>query len=156
MKNLSLCTVLLLVGCQLNQPSTNAPIVITLSKQTSVPIETVLPARAPITSTLPTSSPSQTGTKPAVQNKTTPVRNLTLQITTPQDESVVTTATITVTGKTSSGAVVSINGKLADVDAVGGFKFRLLLDEGPNTIEVVASDRDGHELSQILLVIYEP
>jgi len=156
MKNLSLCVVLLLVGCQLNQPSPDTPIVTTSPERTSGPIETVLPPLAARTPTLPTSSPLPTGTKPAVQNKITPVRNFILQITSPQDESVVATATITVTGKTSVGAVVSINGKLAEVDAVGGFKLRLALDEGPNIIEVIASDIDGYELNQILLVIYEP
>lgn len=59
-------------------------------------------------------------------------------------------------GQTTPGAVVSVNGNLADVDAAGKFQKAVMLDEGTNVIQVVASDETGTELNVILLVIYEP
>jgi hypothetical protein len=52
--------------------------------------------------------------------------------------------------------VVSVNGDLVEVDAGGRFQTTVTLDEGPNIIEVVASDENGKELGVILHVIYEP
>jgi hypothetical protein len=77
-------------------------------------------------------------------------------VTSPQDESIVNTPNIVVVGTTSPGAVVSVNGGLANVDAAGAFQLSLALEEGPNIIEVVASDVNGNELYEILSVIYEP
>lgn len=52
--------------------------------------------------------------------------------------------------------MVSVNGDLVEVDATGKFQTAVTLDEGPNIIEVVASDENGNELGVILSVIYEP
>jgi Glucodextranase, domain B len=59
-------------------------------------------------------------------------------------------------GTTTPNAVVSVNGQLATVGAKGNFQLTLTLDEGPNVIEVVASDVNRNELSAILSVIYQP
>ncbi len=79
-----------------------------------------------------------------------------MQVKSPQDQSIVNTPTITVIGTTSPGAVVSVNGQLASVSPNGSFQLAISLDEGPNDIEVVASDENGNELSAILSVIYQP
>ena len=79
---------------------------------------------------------------------------LRLAVTSPQDESIVNTFETVVTGMTAPDAVVSVNGMLVDVDADGEFSTMVSLEEGPNSIEVIASDYESHEASQILTVIY--
>lgn len=79
-----------------------------------------------------------------------------LQVTEPQDEITVNTPTVQVEGMTTADAVVSINGSLVAVDASGKFSTTVILEEGPNSIEVVASDSQGNENSQVLTVIYAP
>ncbi len=80
--------------------------------------------------------------------------SLPLQITEPQDEITVNTSTIEVKGVTTADAVVTINGSLVDVDESGKFSTTVSLEEGPNSIEVVASDSQGNEANQVLTVIY--
>jgi uncharacterized protein YfaP (DUF2135 family) len=94
---------------------------------------------------------------PPVQRTLSPtLPALTLKISSPQDESIVNAGAVMVIGQTSAGAVFSVNGNLVDVDAAGKFQYALTLDEGPNIIEVVASDQSGNELGVVLRVIYEP
>lgn len=80
---------------------------------------------------------------------------LTLKVTEPQDESVVYTSGVTVKGTTSADALVTVNGIVADVDADGKFSVTVPLEEGPNLIEVFASDFLYREASEIVTVIYE-
>ncbi len=77
-------------------------------------------------------------------------------MTTPADASVVNTNPVTVTGQSIPGAIVSINGDLADIDAKGNFNLIIQLDEGPNILEIVASDDNGNQVDTVLRVIYEP
>jgi len=79
---------------------------------------------------------------------------LSLKVTSPQDESTVYTFETEVAGVTAPDAVVSVNGMLVDVDADGKFSTTVSLEEGPNSIEVIASDYEGHEASKILTIIY--
>jgi len=79
---------------------------------------------------------------------------LPLEVTEPQDESVVSTSEVTVKGVTTADAVVSVNGTLVDVDEDGKFSTVVSLEEGPNTIEVTASDFEDNEASKALYVIY--
>jgi len=143
------------------QPSEQSP------KSVEVTATVAVPTRLPSTPTAlkPTafasSSPASLQTATARAPTSVPtlksnVPTLALKVTTPQDESIVNAASITVAGQTIVGAVVSVNGNLVDVDASGKFQTTVQLDEGPNIIEVVASDVTGNELSAILRVIYEP
>jgi len=61
-----------------------------------------------------------------------------------------------VKGVTTADATVSVKGSLVDVGADGKFSTTVSLEEGPNSIEVVASDSQGNENSQVLTVIYAP
>jgi hypothetical protein len=79
-----------------------------------------------------------------------------LEVLEPQDETVVDTNPIRVSGSTSPGAEVSVNGELIDIDEEGSFVAMVELEAGPNVIEVIATDYDGHEESCILAVIYTP
>ena len=85
---------------------------------------------------------------------------LLLQITQPIDGAQVSTSAVLVTGKTIPGAVVSVSiddtVEIANVDQNGNFSVTVNLEEGPNLIEVVASDRLGNEKSSSIAVIYVP
>ena len=77
-----------------------------------------------------------------------------LEVSTPQNESVVTSPEILVSGNTTADSVVSVNGVLVDIDAEGEFSTPFTLEEGPNYIEVIASNYEGEESSESLTVIY--
>ena len=61
-----------------------------------------------------------------------------------------------VAGRTTLDAVVIVNDSIVDIDADGRFVSSVSLIEGPNVVEVVASNADGEQLDRVLLVIYEP
>lgn len=79
-----------------------------------------------------------------------------LEITSPQNESVINMPSVTVRGKSTADAVVSVNGQLAEVGTDGSFESFVALDPGPNTIEIVANDFHGGQNSKLLTVIYVP
>ena len=79
-----------------------------------------------------------------------------LQITNLPKESVVRTNAIAISGATTPDALVSVNGVLVDVDQDGKFTSTLTLQEGPNIIEVVASDFQGNKVSAVLSIISIP
>ena len=68
----------------------------------------------------------------------------------------VRTSEISVVGRSSPDATVSVNGLLAKVDTDGTFESTrsLLLQEGPNLIEVIASDLTGAVRTRVLTVIF--
>ena len=79
-----------------------------------------------------------------------------------EDISFVTTASITLVGRTRVDAsvtvaleFVTVGREFLDVDEDGLFSSDLALEEGPNTIEVLASVDTG-EVSTVLVVSYEP
>jgi hypothetical protein len=57
---------------------------------------------------------------------------------------------------TAAGAVVSVNDNVLIAGADGSFETQVTLEEGPNLIEVIASDEAGNETSLDLAVTYEP
>ena len=79
-----------------------------------------------------------------------------LTVTEPADNSIINTDKVEVRGRTTPGAVVSVNGELVEVDEEGNFTMMVALEEGPNIIEVIASDLEGNEESRILVVISLP
>lgn len=86
----------------------------------------------------------------------TPQMPLFLQLTAPSDLDVTVpleTAQLPITGRTAPGAVVSVDGDLADVDAQGNFTDGAALDEGANEILVVASDNEGTQLTTTVFVV---
>lgn len=83
-----------------------------------------------------------------------------LQITSPADESTVSTQNVTVSGKTIPSVVVSVsaddNTVIADVDQNGNFEAVVQLEEGPNYIEVIASDPLDNQVSDNITIVYIP
>lgn len=107
--------------------------------------------RAPVA---PTRTPTPT---PVAPGATPSVPALSLVVTSPQDEVVVKDAILRVVGRTSPDAVVSVDGKIVrTVDIEGNFSTLVSLVEGPNLLEVIATDYRGGQASQVLTVIYAP
>ena len=79
-----------------------------------------------------------------------------LELTSPDDEAVLTENTVEVTGETTPDAVVSVNGQPVEVGADGNFEMTVTLEEGPNFLEVVASDFAGNRVEEIRAVIHLP
>jgi len=79
-----------------------------------------------------------------------------LQVLSPQDETVINVPQVDVIGSAPADAVVSVNEEILIVGDDQQFKSTVSLEEGPNLIEIVASDEDGNEMSLLLTVSYEP
>ncbi len=109
---------------------------------TPTPTPTPEPTPAPAPTPIPTPTPTPAG--------------FFLKVTEPKDESIVTTSIIHVSGMTTVDAVLSINGEIVEIDEHGNFSTVVTLDEGPNYIEVIASDLEGNQEVVTLLIIYSP
>ncbi len=93
---------------------------------------------------------------PIVNNNGTQVGNgLSLSITQPQDESVVRTNPITVSGTASAGSDVAVNGLSVSLEG-SRFSAVLELEPGPNTIEVTAINAAGKQASRYVTIVYVP
>jgi len=131
---------------------------------TSSPAPTLTPTQQPsptVTSTpVPTPKSTSTATTTPTLPPTTTPTALFLVITQPTDGAQVSASNIGITGKTIPGAVVSvsINDEIEIVIAGqdGKFTIAVALEEGPNLIEVVASDQQGNEKFATVTVIYIP
>ena len=77
-----------------------------------------------------------------------------LLVTQPCNECIVSSSSLPISGRTGPNAIVSINGRSVPVDRFGYFSGTVLLEEGPNVIDVVATNDDGQTLSTVLAVIY--
>ncbi len=125
---------------------------------TITPSVTLTPGHtaAPTAQQTPTITPTHTYTP----TPTPTMAELVLEITQPGDGAQVSTRDILVRGKTVPGAVVSAlvddTVAIADIDQEGNFSVTVSLEEGPNLIEVVASDQLGNGKSSSIVVIYVP
>jgi len=81
--------------------------------------------------------------------------SLPLQITSPSDQSTVTSAFITLRGKTTAQAEVFVNEKETNADPDGNFSVQLELEEGENPIMVVANDANGNVGEKEITILYE-
>ncbi len=106
-----------------------------------------VPASSPLPGA-PKGLPPQGSPSPSPANT-----NLKLTVTQPQDNDTVSASTVTVRGQTTPGAVVSIQDEIAIADNSGGFAITVPLEEGPNLIEVFASDDAGNEVEATLVII---
>ena len=79
-----------------------------------------------------------------------------LVISQPENESVVSRPSLPLSGRTDPNAIVSVNGRSVPVDRFGYFSTALVLAEGPNIMDVVATNDDGETLSKVVAVIYRP
>ena len=79
-----------------------------------------------------------------------------LIVTEPENQSVLSSRTVSLSGQTAAGAVVSVNGVGVTVEGNGTFSTLVTLEPGPNLIDVVATSPDGRILSAVIAVIYRP
>jgi hypothetical protein len=79
-----------------------------------------------------------------------------LKVSSPENEAVVSVSPLPVQGQTTTDAVATVNGQVVEIDAQGQFITQVNLEEGPNAIEVLVSDFEGHQQAQTLTVIYIP
>ncbi len=84
--------------------------------------------------------------------------DLKLELTSPAEDTVVTSKFVTVAGLTSPDATVSVNGILATPDAQGRFSVDLPLsfEDNPLSIEVIATSVAGEQRSAVRTVIFLP
>jgi hypothetical protein len=80
---------------------------------------------------------------------------ITLNITQPQDESVVRSSPVTVSGTVPSGIEVMVNGISVSMEN-NRFSAMVELEAGPNMIEVLARDPAGKEIVKYLNIVYVP
>lgn len=154
----------LVVGCTSAVSGTPAAATPALGSPAPTDGNTRVPP-APTVSAYPTTTPVQapapTSLKPASTSAVpSPIRAtqvpLFLVVTSPGDETEATDELCVVRGRTAPGAVVSINGDVAAVDVRGEFSHTVVLDDGANVIEIVASDVEGTLIRHTLLVNYLP
>ena len=79
-----------------------------------------------------------------------------LVITEPRYLSIVSTGIIRLSGRTGPEAVISVNGVSSPIDLVGNFSTLVVLEPGPNIIDVVSTNSDGQVMSAVAAVIYRP
>lgn len=133
-----------------------------LPKASAVPTILASPTEASTilsTSASPTESSASLPTAtslPEVSASPTPSALPGFSILSPEDEAVVNVPEVEVVGEAEPETVITLNDEIVVVDESGMFSVTLLLEEGPNEIEVVASDLEGHEVSLILEVTYDP
>ena len=124
--------------------------------QTPTQAPAAQPTQTPASEPTATARPETAGpAESEAEEAPTPV-GLFLEVTEPEDETLLSNATIDVAGMTTPDAVVTINGEPIEVDAEGNFVMSVKLDEGPNVLEIVGSDFSGERIEEILTVIYVP
>ena len=114
------------------------------------PTPTPPPTATPTSTQAPASTPTPTATAEATPTSLPEV--LFLSVTAPEDESTTSDTVTTVAGETTPDAVVSINGEPVDVDVLGQFAALVELIEGPNLIEVVASNLTEQRQVEIVVI----
>jgi hypothetical protein len=73
----------------------------------------------------------------------------------PNDGDIVSQPEINVTGQAPAETVISLNETILLVSGNGLFSIPVLLEEGPNVIEMVASNLDGDEIYLVMTIVYE-
>ncbi len=100
--------------------------------------------------------PKDTLAPPQAIPAETPQAGFFLTVSQPAGDSIISVGKVEVVGHTSPSAVVSVNGEIVEVDGEGNFTTMVVLEEGPNIIEVIASDLEGNEESRVFVIIYAP
>ena len=128
-----------------------------------VPVQPVKPE----TIVPPPPTPAQPAKPAPVQERPVPVlppqtelllvvRAFYLEVNGPTDRSMVRDSSVKVEGGTLPGSIVTVNGQIAALDGRGRFSVPIQLEEGPNSIEIIASDVRGTQRSQVISIIRLP
>lgn len=146
-QTLFLATMLLLAACTTVTPTQPAA---ALEPGTPLPGPTEAAPAAPARPSEAPTDAALTASPPAVSEA------LYLRVLWPEEGSLISVAEIELVGEAPPGAVVSIGEEILIVPADGGFRQVIRLEEGPNAIEIVASNQAGEEQSLIFTIVYEP
>lgn len=125
----------------INATATSAPVNIEPTPFTPPPPTIIVPIPAPTLAAVTTPTPSSA---------------FTLTLETPHDGETLHVSPVLVIGQTSPGAVVSVNDAVSIANPQGRFSLAVPLQEGPNVLEVIASDSAGEQVFVILTVLYQP
>ena len=74
----------------------------------------------------------------------------------PPDNAVVNAPQVEIIGQTAPDVVLTFNDEIVVAGPDGAFTATVPLDEGPNLVQMVASDAEGDETTFELTVTYEP
>ncbi len=109
------------------------------------------PAPASSTTTTPVAQSSVT---PSALDATSGVlqNTICLKITEPADAAEINSKTVTVKGQTIPGATVTVNDTVTTADDNGNFSITISLVQGPNAIDVIATDDSGRQGEVLILV----
>lgn len=88
----------------------------------------------------------------STQSQTSVSEGLTLDVIQPKDGDTLSESFVTVSGKTTANASVSVNDSDIKADAQGNFSTKVNLDEGENIINVSSSDDSGNYAEKELTV----
>lgn len=103
-------------------------------------------------------TPSETQT--AAKTSPTPIisQEFLLTVNSPEDDSISDKEKIVVSGQTGSGATLAIvftdGEKIIQADDNGSFTGEITLIGGINQIEITAYDKNGHEVTKTISVVY--
>jgi hypothetical protein len=135
-------------GSPLPPPASPAAPTLDLSTPTPIPTDTPLP---PPTIIIP-SPPPTLGPLPTPTASST----FTITVETPRDGETLRFSPVLVVGQTQPDALVSVNDVVGFANAEGRFSLSVPLREGPNILEVLASNIAGEQVFVILTVLYQP
>lgn len=89
---------------------------------------------------------------------TTTASKLSLTITSPEDELVVTSGTLTVAGLTTPGSIISLSTDKSETivtaDAKGDFNGQVELAEGTNVVTITSFTTEGETIEKQITVVY--
>ena len=113
---------------------------------------------APTLATLPPPTIIVPEPAPTLAVETTPTASATFTLTveTPRDGETLRFSPALVIGQTQPNVLVSVNDSVGFANAEGRFSLSLPLPEGPNVLEVIASNALGEQVFVILTVLYQP
>lgn len=107
-----------------------------------------------ITTPVPTTQTGIRSTSETMKEIPSAVKTIPLVVSSPIDGAVVTSASLSVRGKTVPHAEVFINDVETRADVSGNFTAQITLDEGENTVVVMVNDADGNTADKELTVAY--
>jgi len=102
--------------------------------------------------------PSQVQEEEKTPSPTPPSSQLSLVITSPEDNSIINKEKVNISGKTSPAATVVITyeegEKIIETDENGNFTTEITLIGGANEITISAYDEEGNEVTKTLNLVY--
>ena len=104
-------------------------------------------------------TPGETGTVDQLNsdlNNVASAMDLKLEVVSPKDGEIANKQMLTVKGISSPGASVAINDVETKADKDGNFSISIKLDQGENTVIVLANDEAGNIAEKDLVVVYKP